>query len=107
MTRWGTYHAKPYKNWLTEAGKHLALVDYRAPEGHLTVRVTVICTRAKTSKLTTPKGDVDNYAKAVLDAITHAGIWTDDKWIVDLSVTKRFAIPGQAARTLVEIEPCA
>lgn len=103
VTQWGTYHAKPYKAWLAEAGKHLAAETYRAPEGHLIVKVEVVCTRAKTSKLTTPKGDVDNYAKAILDALTHAGVWSDDKWIVKLTVVKRFADPGETARTIVEI----
>lgn len=105
VTRWGTYHAKPYKNWLTEAGKYLQTVSYVAPEGHLTVAVEIICTRARTSKLSTPKGDVDNYAKAALDAITHAGIWSDDKWVVHLTVSKRFAEPGESARTEVHIQP--
>jgi Holliday junction resolvase RusA-like endonuclease len=106
VTRWGTYHAKPYKEWLTAAGKSLAAVDARFPEGHLAVEVEIICTRARTSKLSTPKGDVDNYAKAALDAITHAGIWPDDKWVVDLLIHKRFAAEGEPARTEVHIQPC-
>lgn len=106
VTRWGTYHAKPYKNWLKQAEEHLQSEDFRASAGHLRVHVAIIATRARTSKLTTPKGDADNYAKAALDALTHAGIWPDDKWVVDLRTTKRFARPGECARTEVEIEPC-
>jgi len=30
--------------------------------------------------------DLDNLLKAVLDALTHAGVWTDDGLIVDLRI---------------------
>lgn len=46
-------------------------------------------------------GDVDNLAKAVLDAITRGGgVWKDDAQVVELTVAKRY---GGAARTTVEI----
>lgn len=32
--------------------------------------------------------DIDNVMKAPLDALTHAGIWTDDSLIESLSITK-------------------
>lgn len=32
--------------------------------------------------------DVDNYIKAVFDALTHAGVWHDDEQVVRLHVTK-------------------
>lgn len=33
------------------------------------------------------RGDVDNYAKTILDALNHRA-WEDDKWIRSLTVTK-------------------
>lgn len=46
-------------------------------------------------------GDVDNLAKAVLDAITRGGgVWRDDAQVVELTVAKRY---GSASRTTVEI----
>lgn len=42
----------------------------------------------------TTLGDVDNYAKAVLDALTHDGWWTDDKLVTDLHVRKSFHAIG-------------
>lgn len=34
------------------------------------------------------KPDLDNLAKAVMDAINNAGLWTDDKLVCELIVTK-------------------
>lgn len=40
------------------------------------------------------KPDVDNYAKAVMDALTQIGVWKDDSYISSLTVTKSFKSPG-------------
>lgn len=104
VTRWGTYIAKPYKDWLADAAKYLKTANTCIPAGrHLAVVVEVVCTRARTSKLSTPKGDIDNYVKAPLDAITHAGLWQDDKWVTSLVASKRFAAEGELAHTSVTV----
>jgi Holliday junction resolvase RusA-like endonuclease len=107
VTRWGTYHTKPYKNWLDQAAKHLTDGFYQnqyVGEQSLLVHVETISTKARTSKLTRPKGDVDNYAKGPLDAITKAGLhWYDDVQVEVLISSKRFAAPGEQARTEVHI----
>jgi Holliday junction resolvase RusA-like endonuclease len=107
VTRWGTYHTKPYKNWLDQASKHLTEGFYQnqyVGEQSLLVHVETIVTKARTSKLTRPKGDVDNYAKGPLDAITKAGRhWYDDVQVEVLVSSKRFAAPGEQARTEVHI----
>ena len=38
--------------------------------------------------------DLDNILKALLDAITHAGVWLDDSQIVDLRIRKAKTIGG-------------
>jgi Holliday junction resolvase RusA-like endonuclease len=102
VTKWGAYIAKPYKTWLAEAAAYLKTVrDVSIPREHLKVSVEIVCTRARTSKLTTPKGDIDNYVKAPLDAISHAGLWDDDKWVTTLVAHKRFAAAGESACTRV------
>ena len=35
------------------------------------------------------RGDVDNYAKSVLDALVQGGLLTDDRIVVELSITKQ------------------
>jgi Holliday junction resolvase RusA-like endonuclease len=39
-------------------------------------------------------GDVDKLARAVLDALTDAGVWADDARVIDLRVLKDY--PGEA-----------
>lgn len=52
--------------------------------------------KPKTTKKYYPRGDVDNYAKGVMDAITQAeNHWKDDDQVVALTVTKRFTDEGE------------
>jgi Holliday junction resolvase RusA-like endonuclease len=56
----------------------------------VTVLINITLARPKTTKLDLPKPDVDNYAKGILDAMTKAGVWTDDSLVSDLIVSKRW-----------------
>ncbi|WP_167507045.1 MULTISPECIES: RusA family crossover junction endodeoxyribonuclease [unclassified Mesorhizobium] len=47
-----------------------------------------------------PRGDVDNLAKAILDAMTAAGVWLDDAQVVELTCRKRY---GDACCTTVRV----
>lgn len=38
--------------------------------------------------------DLDNILKALLDALTHAGVWMDDSQIVDIRIRKAKTIGG-------------
>lgn len=77
------------------------------PDKLFQVAIHVHITKARTSKLLTPLGDLDNYAKGVLDAITKDGRWwTDDKLVSHLVVEKSFAVgePGYDV-TLIQKDP--
>lgn len=45
--------------------------------------------------------DVDNYLKAPLDALTHAGVWADDSQIDRLSVQRGDNRPGGMAVVVI------
>lgn len=49
--------------------------------------------------------DVDNRAKAALDAITHAGVWLDDEQVDQLTIIRGDRAPGGGC--LVRIEEMA
>lgn len=51
-----------------------------------------------------PIGDVDNYAKAALDAITSADIWADDKLVVEMTVRKRYTEGHEQPHTFITIQ---
>lgn len=97
VTRWGVYYGKKYTAWRKLAEAHLTvgstgLEDRQA----LLVIVESVVTKAKSSKLAYPGPDTDNFAKGPLDAITKVtGYWQDDKQVVKLVSTKRFANPGE------------
>jgi crossover junction endodeoxyribonuclease RusA len=40
--------------------------------------------------------DIDNYSKALLDALTHAGVWADDSQIDDLRIVRMATHEGTA-----------
>lgn len=106
VTRWGTYYGKTYKAWRELADRELPAAP-RCASGHLHVELEFAVRRPKTTKRTNPRGDVDNYAKAMLDAMTKKNYWGDDDQIVSLLCTKRFTSEGEEpfiAATIHELE---
>jgi Holliday junction resolvase RusA-like endonuclease len=111
VSKWGTYYPKTYSNWLKLAKEKIALLAAQRTEWAgpwstpVEVHIVAVIEKAKTSKLTVPIGDVDNYAKAALDVMTHNKVWPDDKLVTKLYAEKRFAEPGEAPRVSVTIHP--
>jgi Holliday junction resolvase RusA-like endonuclease len=103
VTRWGVYYGKKYTTWKKFMEENLprGILD---AEQDLLVVVTHIIQKPRTSKLSIPNGDIDNYDKAALDAVTHAkGYWKDDRQIEILLGWKRFAESDEIPRTILEI----
>lgn len=102
VTRYGTYHVAKYANWLREANQHLLTPAHL--KGPLIVAMTAAFQQPKASKLPHPNCDVDNVAKATLDAINHAGtIWDDDKQVAYLLAYRRWAAKTEQPHSLIEI----
>lgn len=91
------YSPKEYKEWQQEALRLLKAIDAVRYDGSVEVVLAALVAKPKTTKLSAPKPDVDNYAKGVLDVITQDGrFWDDDTQVVSLGVTKRWTteLPG-------------
>lgn len=88
------YYPASYKTWKTAARD---AVFAQLPHGFSPYDTAVVVSavfnvkRPKSTKLEAPKPDIDNYLKSLLDAMTDACVWTDDKHVVTVSATKRWA----------------
>lgn len=91
VTRWGAYYGKKYQQFKNRVDEMLPDLYAGEPlSGPLAAIVIFYCKRAKTTKRTWPRGDVDNYAKALLDA-GNGSLYGDDDQIVHLTVSKLYA----------------
>lgn len=99
------YYTEAYKKFKAEAGKQFKRLtqgtDCPLVQGPLTVRLIVTVRRPKTTLRSMPKPDVDNYAKAVLDAANKV-VWDDDSLIKRLVVEKEW---GPSGRITMEVVP--
>lgn len=100
------YSPAEYKAWQKKATEMLAEErEFQALEallGPVSVAIVVTVPRPKTSKLPHPKPDVDNYAKAVLDAMTDARIWANDSQVAFLVIKKEW---GDEASIAIDVIP--
>ena len=91
MTRYGRVFYPPnYEEWKQQAAPHLPIPPTPF-QGALAVSILSVMPPFKTVTRDYPRGDVDNYAKSVLDLITNRNeIWTDDNQVVVLYSLKGF-----------------
>ena len=73
-------------------------------KGNLRVGLTCCVPKPATTKRMNPLGDVDNYAKGVLDVLTKKGYWEDDMQIVELHVEKVWPEEGQSTGIYITIK---
>lgn len=94
VSRYGTYYGKNYTKFrkLAEFEIPKVLDKHVTYEGSVPLMVQVVsyAERPKDPTKEWPRGDVDNYAKAVLDAC-NGKVWEDDDQIVFLSTSKLWA----------------
>lgn len=100
VSRYGTYYLPTYRNFKTDFNVLLREEAVPKHQGMLKVRIECVVRKPKTTARGHPIGDVDNYAKAVLDCL-NGHMWEDDDQIVDLRVTKKY---GEEGYIVVEVE---
>lgn len=89
---------------LTGPVKMLLRVEFPRPKSHFRTGKHANELRPDAPFQHTRKPDADNVAKAVMDAITQiSGFWIDDTQVAYLLVQKRYAEPGCAGRTRIQI----
>lgn len=91
-----------YREWCEEVDSYLMVIDLQGKiekflgKSPITEGVAVdlihCLPRPKTRKKPYPRGDVDNYDKPILDALTRSGIWEDDDQVVYLAATKAYTM---------------
>ena len=91
VSKWGTYYGKTYSAFRKEAAKVIdAELENDPLEGGLEVSLWFFCKKPKTTRREEPRGDVDNYIKAIL-ASCNGKVWVDDDQILRLNAQKRWA----------------
>jgi crossover junction endodeoxyribonuclease RusA len=96
-------NCKNVKPWRSDIRSALLTADgvpFERFHGPVYVGMEFVMPRPKSApKRSTPpaikKPDVDKLARAVLDAITSAGVWDDDSQVTSMTAGKRIAEIGQ------------
>jgi Holliday junction resolvase RusA-like endonuclease len=98
------YYEKSYKDWMKAATAHLEAARLPYFSGPVSVYMTVSVARPKKPVNPYPRGDLDNYAKGPLDALTKAGVWSDDNQVVGMYIEKHYADGLEDVGIRVEIK---
>jgi len=102
--RWGTYYPKKYAAWKAAAEAEALTFKQADKDGLRLIVLDCVIEKPRTSKLDTPNGDVDNFAKGPLDALNRAAkAWHDDKQVMGLLAFKRFAEKGEEPGTNIGV----
>lgn len=97
VTRRGfTFYSKTYKLFQDGSKDALKEVDLPQATGPMILMLDMAAEKPRTGKRQHPRGDVDNFAKGPLDALTKAEkMFHDDDQIVGLLAFKRYTEPGE------------
>ncbi len=105
-------HARVYTPDTADAWKQAVVLAVRAQlwqpiRGPVAVRLRFHMPRPKRLPAAalwhTTKPDADNLAKAVLDALTDAGLWSDDAQVAELTALKTYARPIHGPGCVIEV----
>tara|TARA_Y100000289_G_scaffold65419_1_gene78955 strand:+ start:5485 stop:5862 length:378 start_codon:yes stop_codon:yes gene_type:complete len=93
VSKHGAYFAGPYKEFRKKAGPIVDDIlgnDWEPLTGPLKVDLEMYIAKPKTTKLVGPKADIDNFVKAIFDAM-NGRLWVDDSQVVELYAVKQWS----------------
>ena len=108
VSRHGAYFAGPYKKFRQDMSDLTCdvighgFVPFSEP---IRVDLELFVTRPKTTKLVSPRSDIDNYIKSVYDSL-NGKLWEDDSQIVVAYCSKQWAEEGQEGYFTVGVVIC-
>ena len=100
------YYPKDYTAWKNQAAGLIASLlppDHQPYEGPVEVSIICAVERPQTTKLPHPRPDADNYGKALMDAMTQAGVWKDDSLVGRIAITKRWTRSGETPSVYIRV----
>lgn len=107
VTRFGTFFSKNYTDFRNEFYRFLSPIKKKYPTTDSTYSVDIlfVCKKPKNPSNDYPIGDVDNYLKGPLDALTKCEMfWKDDIQVITLSGTKRYQHKNEDAGMHITIK---
>ena len=114
VTRWGTYYLKTYKAYKDAAHEAIPVCTEQTLTCELGATVEFICHRPKSTKLVSPRGDIDNHLKAIFDAVVGVAATKkvkcklkkyikDDEIISHVDARMRYAEPNEEPCTIITV----
>lgn len=102
VSKFGTYYGKRYKAFRKAFQQEVA--EFRKgfrplTADRLNASVVFCVPRPKTTKLVVPRGDIDNYVKALFDGCNEL-VWRDDTQVTGLHAQKMWSDNHQGYMTL-------
>ncbi len=87
--------SKAGKKFRAKVQEIVTLAGHKTIEGRVSMMVAIY-------PATRRKQDLDNRAKSLQDALTHAGVWIDDEQIDDLHLIRKEVVKGGYVTVLIE-----
>lgn len=114
VTRWGTYYLKTYKAYKDAAHEAIPVCTEPTLDCELGVTIEFICHKPKSTTMVSPRGDIDNHMKAILDAVVGQAATKkqkcrlkkyirDDELISHADVRMRYAQPNEEPCTIITV----
>ncbi len=107
ISKFGAYFTGPYKKFREEGSKVVYEVlgaDFDLIDQPIAVDLECYVRQPKSTKLECPKGDIDNFIKAIFDLLNDK-LWVDDNIVRSVHAVKEWAPKGEEGYFTLGIRP--